>query len=61
MNFQQFRGNIKKHRKNLKIQGVRARWPYDYNNNRGYIVTMNNNSIYFYFNNDGKLLAKGKA
>jgi len=56
--FKSFREFIKKNRNKLTVKGTSAYWPYNYNNNIGYLVTMDNVTQYFYFNSEGKLLQR---
>jgi hypothetical protein len=56
--FENFRRFVRKNRANITVKGTPAKWPYDYNNNTAYIVTLDNITQYFYFNSDGNLLAR---
>lgn len=43
---------------NLEAKAVKAHWPYNYNDNTGYIVTFKGLTQYFFFNDEGLLLAR---
>lgn len=43
---------------NLVAEVVSATFPYAYNNNKAYLVTFQGITQYFYFREDGKLLAR---
>lgn len=43
---------------NLEAEIVSATFPYAYNDNKAYLVTFQGITQYFYFNEDGKLLAR---
>ena len=55
-NLQSFQDFLTKN--NLTPEIVPACWPYDYNDNKGYIVTHNGSTQYFYFNDEGVLLQR---
>lgn len=42
----------------LSAQLVDAHWPYNYNDNKAYIVTYKGSKRYFYFNDEGQLLVQ---
>lgn len=43
---------------NVIVNEVRAKWPYNYNDNKAYEVTYNKVTQYFFFNDDGVLLQR---
>jgi hypothetical protein len=43
---------------NLKAKIIDAKFPYNYNDNKAYLVTFKGLTQYFYFNSDGVLLAR---
>ena len=43
---------------NLTAKIVPAHWPYDYNDNKAYVVTHNNSTQYFFFNDEGQLIQR---
>ncbi len=60
MTFPKFRVFIQKNRSIITVKGVKARWPYNYHNNIGYLVTLRGQTRYFFFNNTGTLLTNTK-
>lgn len=43
---------------NLTAKIVPADWPYDYNDNKAYVVTHDNLTQYFLFNSEGQLIQR---
>ena len=43
---------------NVTVKEVKAKWPYNYNDNKAYEVTYNKVTQYFFFNDDGVLLQR---
>ena len=59
--FDRFRLSLQKNRNVYKVRGERAPYPYNYNNNRGYLVTNKDDvTIFFYFNSEGRMLMNQK-
>lgn len=54
--FDNFKKFIEKH--NPTVKKVPASWPYDYNDNQAYEVTLDKLTQYFYFNDSGELLVR---
>ena len=43
---------------NIIVEIVKADWPYNYGDNKAYLVTHNDLTQYFYFNDDGMMLQR---
>lgn len=58
MTFNDFRTFCKNNRDKITVKGVAAKYPFNYGNNRGYLITVGDLTKYVYFREDGVLLDK---